>query len=605
MSRSTLLAVAGFALTTILPVQTQAQNNPLPDPIVMGDLSLDLENWLLAPATGSSPRTRLSMLKPAYDGSNRLFLADLNSPFYVISGDTMTTYVDLADVFPNYIDQNRLGTGFHSFAFHPEFETNGKFYTAHTESAGSGSADFTSAIAQSINVQSVITEWTATEPGDNLFSGTRREIMRIEFHEQVHNVQDIAFNHYVAAGHEDYGLLYICVGDGEAVAGGYPEAGHRLDSTHGTLLRIDPLGNNSTNGKYGVPASNPFVSDGDANTLAEIYAWGFRNPHRIFWDPASPERMFLVDIGERNGEELNLIIKGGDYGYSDREGTFRLDPATDPDTVLPLPANDATFNYVYPVAQYDHDEGRAIAGGIVYRGSAVPALVGKVIFGDIANGRVFYVDADSLALGSQAEIKEVQLKFNGANRSLLQMVGQSRTDLRFGTDERGEIYLTTKRDGRIRRPVGLETAFPPVDPEEPVDDPNGTALLTNISTNTEVGENGLTAGFVVAEGARRVMVRAVGPGLAQFGVTGFLVDPVLEIRTDNGATLIATGDNWTDETNAADILVTANALGAFPLDVNSKDAVIMVQLPEGVYTASVKGTGGTTGRAIVEVYKLD
>lgn len=595
MSRSTLLAVAGLGLATILPVQ--AQNNPLPDPIVKGTLSLDLENWLLAPSTGGSPRTRLSMLKPAYDESNRLFLADLNSPFYVIAGDTMTTYADLADVFPNFTDQNRLGTGFHSFAFHPAFETNGKFYTAHTEPDGSGAADFTSAISQSINIQSVVIEWTASDPAAMVFAGARREIMRIEFHEQVHNVQEIAFNQFVSAGHEDYGLLYICVGDGEAVGGGYPEAGHRLDSTHGTLLRIDPLGTNSANGRYGIPDSNPFVSDGNAATLGEIYAWGFRNPHRIFWDSANPDRMFLADIGERNGEEINLIVKGGDYGYSNREGTFVLDPATDPDVVLPLPGNDASFNYVYPVAQYDHDEGRAIAGGIVYRGSAVPELVGKLIFGDIANGRVFYVDADSLTNGSQEEIKELQLKLNGTNRSLLQMVGQSRTDLRFGTDEAGEIYITTKRDGRLRRPVAVDTIIPEVE--------NGTGVLTNISTNTQVEAEGLTAGFVVTEGARRVMIRAVGPGLAQFGVTGFLEDPTLEIRTDSGATLVASGDDWGDETNAPDILVTAISLGAFPLEAGSKDAVVMLQLPAGVYTATIKGAGGATGQAIVEVYKLD
>lgn len=222
---------------------------------------------------------------------------------------------------------------------------------------------------------------------------------------------------------------------------------------------------------------------------------------------------------------------------------------------------------------------------------------GKLIFGDIANGRVFYVDADTLALGSQTEIKELQLQLNGTDRSLLQMVGQSRTDLRFGTDEAGEIYITTKRDGRIRRPAALDTVVPEVE--------NGTGVLTNISTNTQVEAAGLTAGFVVTDGARRVMIRAVGPGLAQFGVTGFLADPTLEIRTDSGATLIATGDNWGDETNAADILVTGTALGAFPLEAGSNDAVIMIQLPQGVYTATIKGADGTTGRAIVEVYKLD
>ncbi len=598
MLRPFFALVAGVSLFAVAPLA--AQNNPIPESIVTGDLSLEVEAWLTAPATGSAPRTRLSMLKPAYDGSKRMFLADLNSPFYVISGDSMTTYIDLATVFPRFVDQSRLGTGFMSFAFHPEFKTNGKFYTAHTESAGSGPADFTSAVAQSINIQSVVTEWTATDPAAMTFSGTRREIMRVEYHEQVHNIQDIAFNPYVTAGHEDYGLLYICVGDGEAVAGGYPEAGHRLDSVHGTLVRIDPMGTNSANGRYGIPSSNPFVSDSNPATLGEIYAWGFRNPHRIFWDSAHPDRMFLVDIGERNGEELNLVVKGGDFGYSNREGTFVLDPKTDPDVVLPLPANDASFNYVYPVAQYDHDEGRAIAGGMVYRGTAAPQLYGKLIFGDIANGRVFYVDADGLELGKQAEIKELQLKVGGVNRSLLSQVAQSRTDLRFGTDEAGELFMTTKRDGKIRRIAGYATVQPPVTEPD-----NGTGLLTNLSTNTQVSADGLTAGFVITGGSRRVLIRGVGPGLAQFNITGVLADPVLEIRAAGNATPIAIGDNWSDEANAADILATANSLGAFPLTVGSKDASIMVMLPAGVYIASVKGAGGATGQAIVEVYRLE
>jgi hypothetical protein len=237
---------------------------------------------------------------------------------------------------------------------------------------------------------------------------------------------------------------------------------------------------------------------------------------------------------------------------------------------------------------------------MVYRGTAAPQLTGKLIFGDIANGRVFYIDADSLTLGSQAEIKELQLKVGNTNRSLLAQVAQSRTDLRFGTDEAGELFLTTKRDGVIRRIAGYATVQPPV-----IELENGSGLLTNLSTNTLVSAEGLTAGFVITDGPRRVLIRGVGPGLAQFNITGVLADPVLEVRVAGNTTPVATGDNWSDESNAADIVATAKSLGAFALEVGSKDAAVMVLLPAGVYTASVKGASGETGQAIVEVYRLD
>lgn len=162
--------------------------------------------------------------------------------------------------------------------------------------------------------------------------------------------------------------------------------------------------------------------------------------------------------------------------------------------------------------------------------------------------------------------------------------------------------------------AGENISIPSVaDPTDPlsggsVPQNNGSGRMSNLSTNTVVGTSGLTTGFVVSGGegeTRRIMIRAVGPGLAQFNVAGFMVDPVLEIRSDNGATLVATGDDWTDEANAPDILVTAASLGAFALPEGSADAVIMMSLPKGVYTAGVSGKDGGTGSAIIEVYPLD
>ena len=586
------LSLVGILGGIVAPISAQI-SDPIPGSIEKGDLLLEIENWLRAPATGGSPRTRVSVTKPAYDGSNRVFSWDLRGQFYVISNDTLTEYVDFNDVFPNFEPENRLGTGFHSFAFHPQFETNGKFYTAHTEPAGSGTADFTMPNSETITMQSVIMEWTASTPSANTFAGTRREVMRIEYHEQVHNVQEIAFNHFIDSSHADYGMLYICSGDGEAVNQGFPEVAHRLDTVYGTLLRIDPMGTNATNGKYGIPADNPFLNDNDANTLAEIYAWGFRNPHRIVWDSENPDRLFLFDIGERSIEEVNLIVKGGDYGYSQREGTFLMNTAVDSDVVFPLPANESDFNYVYPVAQYDHDEGRAIAGGQIYRGTKWPELNGKLLFGDIANGRIFYVDADSLTLGSQATFQELRLK-NIVERSLLSIVGQSRTDLRFGIMEDGELLITTKRDGWIRR-------FTP--PPEPL--PNGNGEISNLSTRGSVGgsDSIMIGGFVIIENNRRVMVRGLGPTLANFGVNGALSNPKITVY-NSAEEVVATNDDWSNESNAASIAVTAASLGATALESGSADAATMLFLPKGSYTVHLEGVDGSSGVGLIEIYKI-
>ncbi len=136
-------------------------------------------------------------------------------------------------------------------------------------------------------------------------------------------------------------------------------------------------------------------------------------------------------------------------GWSEREGLCAVDHF-DQLATLPLPPDDATFGYTYPVAQYDHDEGFAIIGGFVYRGSEVPDLIGKYFFGD-NNGRIFFVDVDDLALGSQTTIRELTLVYEDEVQTLLEILGEPRrADLRFGVDEDQELYVLTKRDGMVR-----------------------------------------------------------------------------------------------------------------------------------------------------------
>jgi hypothetical protein len=436
----------------------------------------------------------------------------------------------------------------------------------------------------------VITEWTATSPTANVFAGTRRELLRIDYNGTIHGLQDIGFNPFAKAGDEDYGLLYICAGDGGSVAAGRPDWTHKLSSPYGSILRLDPLGTNSVNGRYGIPAANPYANDGKADTLGEIYAWGFRNPHRISWDSQPPHRALIGDIGENQIEEVNLLTKGGDYGYPDREGTFVL-RTNQTNVVYPLPADDATFGFTYPVAQFDHDEGSAIAGGYVYRGSNVPTLRGLYFFGDIPSGRMFYIKADTITPGSQSTIYELGLTRNGTDARLTTLAGTTRADVRFGIDLAGEVYVMTKGDGRIRRVAALPA--PPV----------ATGKLINVSTRgrVETGERILIAGFVVEGGPRRVVIRGVGPALGGFGVTGFLVDPELVVL--RGSAVVATNDNWGQGTNAASFAATAATSGAFPYTAGSADAGLLLDLDAGAYTVQLRGKNDTTGVALVEVYE--
>src|SRR5260221_55406 len=133
---------------------------------------------------------------------------------------------------------------------------------------------------------------------DSVFKGKYRELLRLHPPTYHHGAQDIGFIPGLDKKDPDYGLLYLGFGDGGSNNIRQPQWGHHLRSFLGTILRLDPAGNNSRNGKYGIPAGNPFVNETDPSTIKEIYAYGFRNPHRLAWDPANGNRMMVADIGE-------------------------------------------------------------------------------------------------------------------------------------------------------------------------------------------------------------------------------------------------------------------------------------------------------------------
>ncbi len=250
------------------------------------------------------------------------------------------------------------------------------------------------------NNQILIRKWTVSA-NPNVANTTSTAILRINHPQNNHQGGSLKFG--------PDGDLYIGLGDGgggndfNGGAGSNTDGhnntiGNGQDTTvpFGKILRIDPNGTNSANGLYGIPATNPFAS-GSGGDLKEIYAYGFRNPYRFSFDSATGD-FWVGDVGQDNREEIDkvtLVANGGNYGWPFVEGT--RDNTADSGRSTTKPAD---FSSIDPIGEYTHDDGIATIGGFVYRGSLVPALEGKYVFGDLepSTGRLFYMDTTTGAI---------------------------------------------------------------------------------------------------------------------------------------------------------------------------------------------------------------
>lgn len=423
-------------------------------PVTASGLRLELEPVIQIPRReGSSSDLGIVTLRPHPAAEGILFVSDQNGFIYRIHNGKAEVFLDAAAQIPDFQRGPGIATGIASFDFHPDFLANGLFYMLHAETYKGQVADY-QVYADTLKaaVQWVLAEWKMDRVNDTVFSGTHRELLRLHAPTFGHGAQDLAFMPGLEKDHSDYGLLYFGFGDGGSNNIGKPELGHRLTSFLGTIMRIDPAGNNSKNGKYGIPANNPFVKESDPATVREIFAFGFRNPHRLAWDPAHGNRMIATDIGEANIEEINLIEKGGDYGWPNREGVYGITTTRDLKTVYPLAQSDQNL-YQLPFAQYDHETGNAISGGYVYEGE-LAALKDKYIFGDIVNGRLFYVNVDPMM--SDSSSYELGIVQDGKETTLRELSQAKRMHLRIGYDRFArQLYLITKVDGRIWRVSGV------------------------------------------------------------------------------------------------------------------------------------------------------
>ena len=422
-----------------------ALENPIVPSIAQSDIVLNLQKVTQFPFTNATrPRTRLNKMG-YHPVTKEILVEDLQGKIYILTGSNQPdVYFDATNQFKKFTNTPGLATGLGSFAFHPDYAKNGFFYTTHTEPGKAAKADFAYADSLPVQLQWVITEWTVEKPDSKVFSGRPRELLRVNMVGQIHGMQEIAFNPYAKPTDQEYGLLYVGIGDGGAVEEGYPFIPRNKNHIWGKVLRIDPTGRTSKNGQYGIPKSNPYV---DKDGLDEVYAEGFRNPNRISW--TKDGRILVSNIGQRRIESLYLLKPGQNYGWPDREGTFLIESPATINSVYPLPKNDATFGYSYPVAQFDHDEGNAIMGGFEYTGSQVPQLRGKYIFGEIVRGRVFYINLNEVKEGAQATIHEFPIALNGKQTTLKELSKANKVDLRIGQDAFGEMYLLTKEDGMM------------------------------------------------------------------------------------------------------------------------------------------------------------
>jgi len=298
------------------------------------------------------------------DGTNRLFLVQQRGQVSILpkDGSAATLFVDLADRKMEATEQSKFEEGLNGFAFHPKYAENGKFYLYYTLQEPK---------------RAVVSEMQVSKAdASKADPATERVLMEIPLPFWNHHSGNITFG--------PDGFLYIAIGDGGGKDGDPLRWAQNPFVANSKVLRID-VDTKSGNRAYGIPQDNPFV--GKDGALPEAFATGFRNPWGMSFDEAG--NLWLADVGQELWEEINLVEKGGNYGWSYQEGAVKYWRRTDP-----APAD---VKFTDPLFQYDRTQGISITGGVVYRGEKLPKLKGTYIYGDWGFGRVWSLGFDKAA----------------------------------------------------------------------------------------------------------------------------------------------------------------------------------------------------------------
>jgi len=409
--------------------------------------------------------TRPVDIQSPRDGSNRIFVVEQAGKIFVFPNRkeviNRQLFLDITD----RVNDRGNEEGLLGLAFHPNFKQNGYFFVDYT-------AD---------NPRRTVIARYQVDPNDPDKADKNSEVVILEVNQPYsnHNGGQITFG--------PDGYLYIALGDGGS--GGDPQGnGQNRQTLLGSILRID-VDNPAPGKNYGIPPDNPFVGN-SAGYREEIYAYGLRNPWRFSFDPITGW-LWTADVGQDKYEEIDIIEKGGNYGWNIMEGLHCFDP----------PSNCDPSGLILPIWEYDHDAGRSITGGFVYRGVSVPELVGQYIYADFVSGRIWALQYDGT---------------NPAQNKLLQD-----TDLliaSFGVDENNELYIAAF-DGKIYRFKPTITRIPdrgqlPGELELYPNFPNPfnseTTLSFRLKNSTEIQLKILdTTGKTV----RRLVQRRLPPGI--------------------------------------------------------------------------------------------
>ncbi len=337
--------------------------------------------------------TRPVDLQVAGHQSNRLLVVEQpgiikvfeNSPL----ADSAATFLDITDrVYDSGNEQGLLG-----LAFHPDYANNGYFYVDYTATQPN---------------RTVISRFKVSQTNPNLAEADS-ELVILEFNQPYsnHNGGQLAF------GPQD-GYLYIATGDGGSY--GDPECNaQNLETLLGAILRID-VNQSSGQNPYGIPPDNPFAENSQGYR-EEIFAYGLRNPWRFSFDPVT-NLLWAGDVGQDLWEEIDIIINGGNYGWSMFEGTHCYNSSWSC-----TPPCDST-GLEMPVWEYSHSLGQSVTGGYVYRGPGVPELTGKYIYADFGSGRIWSLEYSGSPPAANTLLLDTNLGISS-----------------FGTDQNQELYI--------------------------------------------------------------------------------------------------------------------------------------------------------------------
>ena len=412
---SILCAILQFAA----PARSVAQ-------IPKGDFTIMLESV----ASGLAAPVQLTH---AGDGSGRLFIVDQTGVIRIVSAGVLlpTPFLDLSAELPalNPLFDER---GLLGLAFHPEYATNGRFFVRYSAPRAGAPSEPCFGTSRGCH-REVLAEYAVSADPDVADAASGSVLYTVDAPQFNHNGGAVAFG--------PDGYLYFSLGDGGGAHDGLADAppshgpignGQNIDTALGAVLRIDVDGGSP----FAVPLDNPFVG---GPGLDEIFAYGFRNPYRLSFDdgPGGDGRLMLADAGQNLFEEVDVVARGGNYGWVIREGFHCFDPFNPSSPPAACSATGPSGEpLIDPLAEYDHAEGIAVIGGYVYRGSCAPGFEGTYVFGDFStaffagDGRLFHLIEPSPGVH---EIREFTIGAADVPYGLF-LKG-------FGEDEDGELYV--------------------------------------------------------------------------------------------------------------------------------------------------------------------